>query len=60
MSPYHGPTGKITTLNESAFSTIPGSPAYVCKASRYRRNTTQFGLRNVDLQNIPLRGLTAF
>lgn len=51
MSPYHGPTGKVTTLNESVFSTVPGSPAYVSKASRYRRNTTQFGLRNVDLQN---------
>jgi len=51
MSPYRGPTGKVTTLNESVFSTIPGSPAYVSKASRYRRNTTQFGLRNVELQN---------
>lgn len=51
MSPYRGPTGKVTTLNESVFSTIPGSPAYVSKASRYRRNTNQFGLRNLDLQN---------
>jgi len=51
MSPYRGPTGKVTTLNESVFSTIPGSPAYVSKASRYRRNTNQFGLRNVNLQN---------
>jgi len=42
---------QVTTLNESVFSTIPGSPAYVSKASRYRRNTAQFGLRNVDLQN---------
>jgi hypothetical protein len=51
MSPYKGPTGNITTLNESVFSTIPGSPAYVSKASRYRRNTSQYGLNNVDLQN---------
>ena len=51
MSPYKGPTGNITTLNESVFSTIPGSPAYVSRASRYRRNTSQYGLNNVDLQN---------
>lgn len=51
MSPYKGSTGNITTLNESVFSTIPGSPAYVSKASRYRRNTSQYGLDNVDLQN---------
>jgi hypothetical protein len=51
MSPYKGATGNLTTLNESVFSTIPGSPAYVSKASRYRRNTSQYGLNNVDLQN---------
>jgi hypothetical protein len=51
MSPYKGPTGKVTTLNESVFSTIPGSPAYVSKASRYRRNTMQYGLNDVNLQN---------
>lgn len=51
MSPYRSPAGAVTSLNESIFSTIPGSPAYVSKASRYRRNTSQFGLRNVDLKN---------
>jgi len=51
MSPYKGATGNITTLNESVFSTIPGSPAYVSKASRYRRNTSQYGLSNMDLKN---------
>jgi hypothetical protein len=51
IASYRGPTGSATTLNESIFSTIPGSPAYVSKASRYRRNTSQFGLNNVDLQN---------
>jgi hypothetical protein len=51
MSPYKGATGNITTLNESVFSTIPGSPAYVSKASRYRRKTSQYGLANMDLQN---------
>ena len=51
MAPYKGGTGKITTLNESVFSTIPGAPAYVSKASRYTRNTKQYGLNNVNLQN---------
>ena len=51
MAPYKGATGNLTTLNESVFSTIPGSPAYVSKASKYRRNTKQYGLADVNLQN---------
>ena len=51
MAPYKGPTGNLTTLNESVFSTIPGSPAYVSKASKYRRNTKQYGLADVNIQN---------
>jgi hypothetical protein len=51
MSPYRSPSGAVTSLNESIFSTIPGSPAYVSKASSYRRKTSQFGLNNVDLKN---------
>jgi hypothetical protein len=51
MSPYKGPTGNATTLNESVFSTIPGSPAYVSKASKFRRNTKQYGLADVNIQN---------
>jgi hypothetical protein len=43
MAPYTGPTGQVTTLNESIFSTIPGSPAYVSKASKYRANIPQLG-----------------
>ena len=33
MEPYRGPSGKPTTLVDSIFSTIPGAPAYVAKAS---------------------------
>ena len=44
MEPYRGPTGQITKLNESIFSTIPGSPAYVAKASTYRLKNTKLGL----------------
>jgi hypothetical protein len=33
------------------FSTIPGSPAYVSKATKYRRNSQQYGLANMNLEN---------
>jgi hypothetical protein len=49
MEPYRGGTGNVTTLNESAFSTIPGSPAYVAKASHYKRQSSRYGLNDVDL-----------
>ena len=49
MEPYRGPTGEMTTLNGSIFSTIPGSPAYVSKASRYRVLNTALGL-DIDLE----------
>jgi hypothetical protein len=51
MAPYKSAAGDVTTLNESIFSTIPGSPAYVSKASQYRRQGGKYGLRDVDLQN---------
>ena len=47
LSPFLGPTGEPTTLNESIFSTIPGSPAFVGKASHYRRKSATFGLPDV-------------
>lgn len=50
MEPYRGPTGAVTTLNESIFSTIPGSPAWVAKASKYVRKSSQYGLKDIDLQ----------
>jgi hypothetical protein len=51
MASYMGATEKPTTLQETVFSTIPGSPAYVSKAAKYRRNSSDYGLRNVDLEN---------
>jgi len=51
ITPYRSPAGNATTLNESVFSTIPGSPAFVSKANRYRRQGGKYGLRDVDLQN---------
>ena len=50
MEPYRGPSGNVTTLNESIFSTIPGSPAYVAKASTYRVKNAAVGL-DVDLKD---------
>jgi len=46
---YVGPTGKPTTLHESIFSTIPGSPAYVGKAENFRRDGSRHGLPDVSV-----------
>jgi hypothetical protein len=35
MEPYRGADGSITVLQNSIFSTVPGSPAYVGKASKF-------------------------
>jgi len=51
MEPYRGPTGEVTTLNESIFSTIPGSSAFVAKAEHYRRESSrEYGLPDVNLR----------
>ena len=50
MAPYHGPTGAVTTLNESIFTTIPGAPAWVSKASTYKRQGSKYGLADIDLK----------
>ena len=34
LEPFKGSTGKETALHDTIFTTIPGSPAYVGKASR--------------------------
>lgn len=43
MEPYRGPDGGTTTLRDSIFSTIPGSPAYVSKAKYHKVDATKFG-----------------
>jgi hypothetical protein len=50
MAPYQGATGQTTTLHDTAFTTIPGSPAYVGKASTFRVNIPNHGF-NINLQN---------
>ena len=44
MEPYRGPDGSQTTLQNSIFSTVPGSPAYVGKASTYAVNLPEHGM----------------
>lgn len=44
MEPYRSADGRMTTLRDSIFSTVPGSPAYLSKQSRYRVNLPEFGM----------------
>jgi hypothetical protein len=44
MTPYRGPDGSITTLQNSVFSTVPGSPAWIAKASINRVELPQYGM----------------
>jgi hypothetical protein len=50
LVPLTGPTGEPTTLHESIFSAIPGSPAYVGRAEFYRSKVPALG-HDVNLQN---------
>ncbi len=43
MHPYLGPDGSTTTLNNSIFSTVPGSPAYVAKADTQKIDIPEHG-----------------
>jgi hypothetical protein len=36
LEPYKGPDGSTTTLTNTIFSTVPGAPVFVGKATRYR------------------------
>jgi hypothetical protein len=44
MEPYRAADGTITTLRDSLFSTVPGSPAYVGKAALNKVNLPEHGL----------------
>jgi hypothetical protein len=45
MHPYKGPDGSTTTLRDSLFSTVPGSPAYVAIADKHRVELPQYGMK---------------
>jgi hypothetical protein len=44
MHPYKGPDGSTTTLRDSLFSTVPGSPAYVAIADEHKVELPQYGM----------------
>lgn len=44
MAPYTDAKGRPTTLHDTVFSTIPGSPAYVAKATHHRVNLPEYGM----------------
>ena len=49
MAPLEGATG-ATTLSDSAFSSIPGSPAYVGTATHYKAEVPAIGF-SLDLSD---------
>jgi hypothetical protein len=50
LAPLQGATGGLTTLSDTVFSTIPGSPAFVGKADHFRRSGDLHGLASLDIQ----------
>ena len=44
MDPYRGPDGSVTTLQNSVFSTVPGSPAFLAKASVSKVTLPQYDM----------------
>jgi hypothetical protein len=61
LAPFQGATGEATALQDTVFSTIPGSPAYVGKAAYFRRDESAHGLSNIDLQgHNAIQGLFRF
>jgi hypothetical protein len=49
LEPFVGATGEPTALHDTAFTTIPGSAAYVGKASRYKVDAANHGFE-IDLE----------
>jgi hypothetical protein len=47
LAPFKGATGKESAIHDTIFTTIPGSPAYVGKASYYKVKVPGF---NIDLK----------
>ena len=44
MAPYTDANGRPTTIHDTVFSTIPGSPAYLAKAQQHRVNIPEYGM----------------
>ena len=43
LEPFTGATGGLTTLSDTIFSTVPGAPVFVGKASRYECKNESLG-----------------
>jgi len=43
LEPYKGPDGSTTTLSNTIFSTVPGAPVFVGKATRYSSHHAELG-----------------
>ena len=48
LEPYKGPDGSTTVLSNTIFSTVPGAPVFVGKATRYTSQHAELG-HNIDL-----------
>jgi len=44
MEPYRGADGSVTTLRDTVFSTVPGTPAWVSKAGRNHLTLDRYGM----------------
>lgn len=49
LEPYKSASGATTTLAETVFSTVPGAPVFVGKATQYRSKNAKLGI-DVDLK----------
>src|ERR1700722_2476316 len=43
LEPYRGASGAVTTLTDTIFSTVPGAPVFVGKATRYFTKNADLG-----------------
>lgn len=50
LEPFRGATGELSTLCDSVFSTVPGSPAYLGRAPSFKVTNRALGM-DVDLKN---------
>jgi hypothetical protein len=49
LEPYKSASGATTTLADTVFSTVPGAPVFVGKASAYRSKNEKVGI-NLDMK----------
>ena len=55
LEPYRGPNGAVTTLTDTIFSTVPGAPVFVGKATRYVRKIPSWATISTSQGSTPCR-----